>query len=83
MPANRPAKKPKKPNTKSVTKSGPKPAKPASAADALPRIGAPALRALASIGVTRASQLAKHTEAELLALHGVGPRAIRILAEHG
>lgn len=79
MPANRPAKKPKKPNTK----PGPKPAKPAFAADALPRIGAPALRALASIGVTRASQLAKHTEAELLALHGVGPRAIRILAEHG
>ncbi|MGE3762338.1 MAG: hypothetical protein AB7L94_08805, partial [Kofleriaceae bacterium] len=87
MPANRPAKKPKKPGTKPGTKSGtkpgPKPAKPASAADALPRIGAPALRALASIGVTRASQLAKHTEAELLALHGVGPRAIRILAEHG
>lgn len=45
----------------------------------LPKIGAPATRALASIGVTTVEQLAGYTEQEILALHGVGPRAIRIL----
>jgi hypothetical protein len=49
--------------------------------DALPKIGAPATRALASIGVPRLSQLDGHSEAELLALHGFGPRAIRILTD--
>ena len=47
----------------------------------LPRIGAPATRALTAVGVTRLSEVAAWTEAELLALHGVGPRAVRILAE--
>lgn len=47
----------------------------------LPRIGAPATRALAAIGITRLDQVAGRSEAELLALHGVGPRAIRILRE--
>ncbi|HVL22780.1 MAG TPA: hypothetical protein VM450_01765 [Thermomicrobiales bacterium] len=46
----------------------------------LPKIGAPATRALAAIGVTTVEQLSAYTEQELLALHGVGPRAIRILA---
>lgn len=41
----------------------------------------PATRALASIGVTRLDQLVDHSEGELLALHGFGPRALRILAE--
>ena len=50
-------------------------------ADELPRIGAPATRALASAGVTRLSEVAGWSEAELLALHGVGPRAVRILGE--
>ena len=45
----------------------------------LPRIGAPATRALASIGVTSLSQVSARREAELLALHGFGPRAVRIL----
>ena len=49
--------------------------------DELPRIGAPASRALASIGVSELSQLVDHSEAELLALHGFGPRALRILTE--
>ena len=48
-------------------------------ADALPALGKPALRALASIGVTTRSQLARYTSAELLALHGFGPKAIAIL----
>ena len=47
----------------------------------LPRIGAPATRALASIGVTRLEQVADLSEAELLALHGFGPRALRLLTE--
>jgi len=46
----------------------------------LPKISAPAIRALATIGVTTVEQLAEHTEQELLALHGFGPKAIRILA---
>lgn len=45
----------------------------------LPKIGAPATRALASIGVTTVEQLAAYSEKEILALHGVGPKAIRIL----
>ncbi len=49
--------------------------------DALPKIGAPATRALASIGVTRLSQLASHRTEELLALHGFGPRAIKLLRD--
>lgn len=48
-------------------------------ADELPNIGAPARRALAAIDVTTLTQVATWTEAELLALHGVGPNAIRIL----
>jgi hypothetical protein len=49
------------------------------ASDELPRIGAPATRALAGIGVTRLSQLTKYRAVDLLKLHGVGPRAITIL----
>ncbi len=47
----------------------------------LPKIGAPATRALASIGVTRLDQVADRSAAELLALHGVGPTALHILGE--
>jgi hypothetical protein len=45
----------------------------------LPKIGAPATRALASIGITRLEHVVDRSEAELLALHGFGPRALRIL----
>ncbi len=47
----------------------------------LPQIGAPATRALAAIGITRLEEVADRSEAELLALHGFGPRALRILRE--
>lgn len=47
----------------------------------LPKIGAPATRALASIGVTSLRQLPKFSEKELAALHGFGPKALRILKE--
>lgn len=51
--------------------------------DELPKIGSPATRALASIGVTRRSQLAEYTAEDMLALHGFGPKAIRILRDAG
>lgn len=51
------------------------------AATDLPKIGAPATRALNSIGVTRLAQLADRSEAELLGLHGFGPRALGIIRE--
>jgi hypothetical protein len=42
--------------------------------DELPRIGALATRALASVGMTRLSQLTDHGAEERLKLHCVGPR---------
>lgn len=48
----------------------------------LPRsIGKPALSALSGAGLTSLDHVAAKSEAELLALHGVGPRAVRILKE--
>ncbi len=47
----------------------------------LPKIGQPATRALAHIGYARLEQVAMMSERDLLALHGVGPRAVRILGE--
>jgi hypothetical protein len=44
-------------------------------------IGRPATQALAGAGVTELSQVAEISDAELLALHGVGPKAVRILRE--
>jgi hypothetical protein len=47
----------------------------------LPAIGVPATRALLSAGITDLATVARHSQAELLALHGVGPKAVRILAD--
>ncbi|MGW0119964.1 DNA-binding protein [Streptomyces sp. NPDC003327] len=48
----------------------------------LPRgIGAPATRALVAAGYTRLDQLADVPAEELAALHGVGPKALRVLRE--
>ncbi|MFF2086102.1 hypothetical protein ACFVVM_20185 [Nocardia sp. NPDC058176] len=44
-------------------------------------IGKVAARELALNGYTRYDQLTSVTEAQLLAIHGVGPKAVRILAE--
>ena len=49
--------------------------------DTLLKIGAPAMRALASIGVRRLSQLAGHRAQDLLALDGFGPRALKLLQD--
>jgi predicted flap endonuclease-1-like 5' DNA nuclease len=47
----------------------------------LPKIGNPATRALATIGITRLDQLPAYSAKEILALHGMGPKGIRILRE--
>jgi hypothetical protein len=39
----------------------------------------PATRALATIGVTRISQLVAHTERDIADLHGMGPSGIKAL----
>ena len=44
-------------------------------------VSGPALRALARAGVRSLSDLVKWTEDELVALHGVGPKALRILKD--
>ncbi|MCF0080783.1 hypothetical protein [Streptomyces lomondensis] len=44
-------------------------------------IGRPATQALCGAGLTTLEQVARHSRAELLALHGVGPKAVRVLAE--
>jgi hypothetical protein len=46
-----------------------------------PRTSQPALSALLAAGYTRLDQLTTVTEADLLKLHGMGPKAIGILRE--
>ena len=43
----------------------------------LPKLAAPAQRALAQAGISHLEQLAKMREAELRQLHGIGPNAIK------
>lgn len=45
----------------------------------LPKLAAPARRALAGAGVTDLSDLAQMTEADVMALHGMGPNAMTTL----
>jgi predicted flap endonuclease-1-like 5' DNA nuclease len=47
----------------------------------LPSIGGPARRALHHRGITTLDQVAQMTEREMLAMHGVGPKAVGILRE--
>jgi hypothetical protein len=53
----------------------------------LPKIGAPATRALNAAGYTSLGQLVGARRSDLAALHGVGPKALRIieaeLEQHG
>ncbi|MCC7268766.1 MAG: hypothetical protein IT546_15710 [Caulobacteraceae bacterium] len=44
-----------------------------------PKMAKPAHRALAGAGFVRLEQLAGATEAEILGLHGMGPRSLREL----
>ena len=52
---------------------------PGEAGDLPKGIGKPATQALTSAGVTTLAQVARLTEAELPAVHGVGPKAVRVL----
>jgi hypothetical protein len=48
--------------------------------DDLPvKLSAPARRALAGAGIVTLADLAAHTEAEVLALHGIGPASMPAL----
>lgn len=49
--------------------------------DEFPKIGAPAFRALDSIGIRHLSDLTRYSEPQLLALHGFGPKALKLLKE--
>lgn len=49
--------------------------------EGFPKTGAPALRALLGAGYTELSQLTSVSEKELAKLHGMGPKALRILRE--
>jgi hypothetical protein len=53
----------------------------------LPKLAAPARRALAGAGILRLEQLSRMSEGELAQLHGIGPNAIetirRALKEQG
>ena len=57
-------------------------AEPGEVGDLPAAIGRPATRALAGAGVMTLADVGARTDAELLALHGVGPRAVHILREH-
>lgn len=46
-----------------------------------PRIGTVAARELAVHGITTYDQVAAMSDRDLLAIHGVGPKAVRILRE--
>lgn len=46
-----------------------------------PGVAQPALRALAAAGYTRLDQLARIREEDLAKLHGIGPKAIRLIRE--
>ncbi|MEU6269600.1 hypothetical protein [Saccharopolyspora shandongensis] len=56
-------------------------AAPGEVGDLPKAIGGPATRALTGAGITTLAQVAALTDADLLAMHGVGPRAVRILRE--
>lgn len=45
-------------------------------------IGQPAKDAFALVNLWTLEDITKHTEKQLLSLHGVGPKAIRIIREH-
>ena len=51
------------------------------ALDSLPKIGAPATRALNADGYSSLRQFAGVPRSELAQLHGMGPKALRIIEE--
>jgi predicted Fe-Mo cluster-binding NifX family protein len=53
--------------------------KPVPVDEPRPGLSKPAQRALAAAGIARLEQLTEYREADLLALHGMGPQAIETL----
>ena len=47
----------------------------------LPKLSAPAVRALTGAGITRLAQIAKKRESEIAELHGIGPNALKSLKD--
>lgn len=47
----------------------------------LPKTSAPAQRALDSVGIATLAQLSRFRRAEIAKLHGMGPKALGILAQ--
>ena len=47
----------------------------------LPRLPAPARRALLGAGYTRLEHLTEVSESEVMRLHGMGPKAMRMLRD--
>ena len=45
-----------------------------------PGVARPALRALASVGITRLDHCTNWTEADLAQLHGMGPKALGLIS---
>lgn len=64
-----------------LAKASKKPLKKLSEAEGFPKTSAPAQRALHNAGYTKLEQLSKITEADLLKLHGMGPKAVSILKQ--
>ena len=44
-------------------------------------LAAPAQRALAAAGITRLEQLTRFSEADLMQMHGIGPKALELLRQ--
>lgn len=47
----------------------------------LPKLAAPARRALEGAGITSLSELAQHKESEIAELHGIGKNALETLRQ--
>lgn len=56
-------------------------AEPAESGHPLPKLAAPARRALAGAGITSLEDLSAYLEADIAALHGMGPNALATLRE--
>lgn len=56
-------------------------AKKAAAGSDLPKLAAPAQRALAGASVKSLAEISRMTEAEVAALHGIGPNAMKTLKD--
>lgn len=47
----------------------------------LPKLAKPALRALAGVGISRLEQFTEVSEAEVMQLHGMGPKAMESIRQ--